>query len=54
MKKTYQQPAINVARIKLGKTIMLITSENSAIQSKGMDGKSRGSRSSDDDFDDLW
>lgn len=53
MKKAYIAPCIEV--VKVNATTMICESLGfSATEVTSMDSKIRGSRTSDDDFDDLW
>ena len=59
MKKTYINPEILIAQVKVETILNSVSglglSGNSASQSAGMEGRSRGSRSDNNDsFEDLW
>jgi len=55
MKKIYVKPGMQAKEIKAATLICLSRDyDNHAIKGNEVLGKDRGSRSSDDDFDDLW
>ena len=54
MKKIYVKPEMQANEIKAATLICLSKSPNYADKDGLVLGKERGTRTSDDDFDDLW
>jgi hypothetical protein len=55
MKKIYVKPEMQANEIKVATQICTLSKTNSYADKNGLVlGKERGTRTSDDDFDDLW